>query len=267
MDSLDVVQLTRSLVDIDSTTGREGEVGQWLAHHLRQTGYLVTEQPVDAHRFNIIATITPAVTPTVVFSTHVDCVPPYFPSRLEGERLYGRGACDAKGILSAQVAAAEYAKTIAAQMMKTIRMVRLAATFIALVAMTISFSHQAHYLAALGMTSYAAWLIPGAIDALTFICVRVLATQAVETKGRSTAGWMLSFPVIVSGVINFVAPGEVLVKIAYVIAVLLIPAAEVVASRLRPDRRSPPAPAGSSASSPPPPSSVVPPASAGRTPV
>jgi acetylornithine deacetylase len=107
VDSLDVVQLTRSLVDIDSTTGREGDVGRWLAHYLRQNGYLVTEQPVDAHRFNIIATMKPAVTPTVVFSTHVDCVPPYFPSRLEGERLYGRGACDAKGILSAQVAAAD----------------------------------------------------------------------------------------------------------------------------------------------------------------
>ena len=73
----------------------------------RQTGYVVTEQPVDAHRFNIIATVNAVVTPTVVFSTHVDCVPPFFPSRLEGERLYGRGACDAKGIVSAQVAAAD----------------------------------------------------------------------------------------------------------------------------------------------------------------
>jgi acetylornithine deacetylase len=107
VDSLDLVQLTRSLVDIDSTTGQEGEVGRWLANHLRQTGYVVIEQPVDAHRFNIIATVNAVVTPTVVFSTHVDCVPPFFPSRLEGERLYGRGACDAKGIVSAQVAAAD----------------------------------------------------------------------------------------------------------------------------------------------------------------
>ena len=42
-----------------------------------------------------------------MFSTHFDCVPPFFPSRVEGDRLYGRGACDAKGILAAQVAAAE----------------------------------------------------------------------------------------------------------------------------------------------------------------
>jgi acetylornithine deacetylase len=107
VDSLDVVELTRSLVDIDSTTGREGEVGRWLANHLRQTGYAVIEQPVDTQRFNIIATADPAVTPTVVFSTHVDCVPPFFPSRIEGERVYGRGACDAKGIVSAQVTAAD----------------------------------------------------------------------------------------------------------------------------------------------------------------
>ena len=46
-------------------------------------------------------------TPAVTFSTHFDCVPPFFPSRIEGDRLYGRGACDAKGILAAQVAAAD----------------------------------------------------------------------------------------------------------------------------------------------------------------
>ena len=45
--------------------------------------------------------------PVVVLSTHYDCVPPFFPSRVEDGALYGRGACDAKGILAAQVAAAE----------------------------------------------------------------------------------------------------------------------------------------------------------------
>lgn len=100
----DLVTLARSLVDIDSTTGREGEAGRWLSNYLRQAGYNVIEQPVDRDRFNVIAT---AGTPAVVFSTHFDCVPPFFPSRLEGDRLYGRGACDAKGILAAQVAAAD----------------------------------------------------------------------------------------------------------------------------------------------------------------
>jgi acetylornithine deacetylase len=107
VDPLDLVRLTCSLVDIDSTTGREGEVGRWLADHLRQSGYVVSEQPVDRQRFNVMATCSATAAPTVMFSTHVDCVPPYFPSRLEGDRLFGRGACDAKGILAAQVAAAD----------------------------------------------------------------------------------------------------------------------------------------------------------------
>ena len=104
---VDIVALTRALVDIDSTTGREGEAGRWLADYLRRAGYTVTEQPVDASRFNVVATAGASATPSVFFSTHFDCVPPFFSSRVEGDRLYGRGACDAKGILSAQVAAAD----------------------------------------------------------------------------------------------------------------------------------------------------------------
>jgi acetylornithine deacetylase len=105
---VDLLSLARALVDIDSTTGREGEAGRWLADYLRHAGYAVTEQPVEADRFNVMATTGPAAgAPSVVFSTHFDCVPPFFPSRVEGDRLYGRGACDAKGILSAQVAAAD----------------------------------------------------------------------------------------------------------------------------------------------------------------
>jgi acetylornithine deacetylase len=105
---LDVVELTRALVDIDSTTGREGALGRWLSDYLRQVGYAVVEQPVDDQRFNIIATPTSSAgPPSVVFSTHFDCVPPFFPSRVQDGRVYGRGACDAKGILSVQVAAAD----------------------------------------------------------------------------------------------------------------------------------------------------------------
>src|SRR5688572_15574369 len=102
---VDPVALTRSLVDIDSTTGREAEVGHWLADFLRGRGYDVVEQPVANGRFNVLATLeTPA---EVAFSTHVDCVPPFFPSREERGLIFGRGACDAKGILAAQVTAAE----------------------------------------------------------------------------------------------------------------------------------------------------------------
>lgn len=75
-----------------------------LANFLRGRGYSVLEQPLGNGRTNVIAAVGE---PDVVFSTHFDCVPPFFPSRIEGGLLYGRGACDAKGILAAQVAAAE----------------------------------------------------------------------------------------------------------------------------------------------------------------
>jgi acetylornithine deacetylase len=125
---VDVLDLARSLIDIESTTGNEGEVGAWLAAYLRGRGYSVLEQPLEplagsglpapgsrlpasgsrlpapGSRINVIAAVGE---PEVVFSTHFDCVPPFFPSRIDGDLLYGRGACDAKGILAAQVAAAE----------------------------------------------------------------------------------------------------------------------------------------------------------------
>jgi acetylornithine deacetylase len=105
MDPIDPVAFARTLIDIDSTTGREGDVGSWLARFLRDRGYRVDEQPVSDGRFNVLATLE--ASPAVVFSTHVDCVPPFFPSREERGLLFGRGSCDAKGILAAQVAAAE----------------------------------------------------------------------------------------------------------------------------------------------------------------
>jgi acetylornithine deacetylase len=101
---VDLVALTRALIDIDSTTGREADAGRWLASYLRGIGFDVAEQPVDDGRFNVMAVPPNA---QVVLSTHFDCVPPFFPSRLDGGRIVGRGACDAKGILAAQVAAAD----------------------------------------------------------------------------------------------------------------------------------------------------------------
>ena len=98
------VEFARELIDIDSTTGREQAAGDWLAARLRAMGYSVVEQPVGNGRRNIVATLD---APIVVLSTHYDCVPPFFPSSVRDGRLYGRGACDAKGILAAQVAAAE----------------------------------------------------------------------------------------------------------------------------------------------------------------
>ena len=95
---------------MDSTTGHEGAVAKFLADFLRERGYSVLEQPLipdprsPSPRINVIAAVGE---PDVVFSTHFDCVPPFFPSRVEDGVLYGRGACDAKGILAAQIAAAE----------------------------------------------------------------------------------------------------------------------------------------------------------------
>ena len=105
MDSLTQIRITRALIDIDSTTGREADAGEFIARTLEDLGWQVERQPVIDGRFNVIAR-TPSE-PSVVFSTHFDCVPPFFPSREQNGRVYGRGACDAKGILVAQIAAAE----------------------------------------------------------------------------------------------------------------------------------------------------------------
>ena len=101
---MNALSFARELIDIDSTTGIEQAAGDWLVHQLRALGYRVDEQPVAGGRRNVVATLDP---PAVVLSTHYDCVPPFFPSSVRDGRLYGRGACDAKGILAAQVAAVE----------------------------------------------------------------------------------------------------------------------------------------------------------------
>jgi acetylornithine deacetylase len=102
----DVESLTRALVDIDSTTGREQDIAEWLSAFLLDRDYRITEQPIADGRFNVFAHLDAA--PRVVFSTHFDCVPPYMPFRQERGMLFGRGSCDAKGILAAQVMAVEH---------------------------------------------------------------------------------------------------------------------------------------------------------------
>jgi acetylornithine deacetylase len=108
MDPVTQIRLTRELIDIDSTTGQEGEAGRWIAATLSELGYQVSQQDVAPGRFNVVAHLGK---PEVVFSTHFDCVPPFFASREEGGRLIGRGAADAKGALVAQIAAAERLRT------------------------------------------------------------------------------------------------------------------------------------------------------------
>jgi acetylornithine deacetylase len=102
---MNVIELTRKLIDIPSVSGDEQEVGVFLKSHLESLGYCVQLQEVAANRFNIFATTDAA--PRVVLSTHLDTVPPHIKSSEDDEKVYGRGACDAKGIIAAQINAAE----------------------------------------------------------------------------------------------------------------------------------------------------------------
>jgi len=112
--ALDPIHLTRQLIDIESITYNEGAVGQFLGEFLAARGFDVETMPVEqdsessaaGERFNIYAH-TADETPDVVFSTHMDTVPPFIPSSEDEQFVYGRGACDAKGIIAAQIAASE----------------------------------------------------------------------------------------------------------------------------------------------------------------
>ncbi|HUE51822.1 MAG TPA: M20/M25/M40 family metallo-hydrolase [Terriglobales bacterium] len=104
---MDVVAFTRQLVDIESVTGNEGPVGDFLRRELSRLGFQAKKLPVEGVRGNVYATAPEQPRPEIVFSTHMDTVPPFIPSREDADRVYGRGACDAKGIIAAQVAAAD----------------------------------------------------------------------------------------------------------------------------------------------------------------
>jgi acetylornithine deacetylase len=105
---MDLFELTRALVDMESVTNNEGNVGEFLFGHLStlaaKYGGQVERMPVEAQRFNVFATWGQ---PIVTLSTHMDTVPPFFPSSEDDEFLWGRGACDAKGIAAAMICTAE----------------------------------------------------------------------------------------------------------------------------------------------------------------
>lgn len=107
LSAMDPITLTRQLVDIESITGNEAAVANYLYGELCRLGYQTRKMPVEAGRFNVYATSPDHANPAVVFSTHMDTVPPFIPSSEDAERIYGRGSCDAKGIISAQIGAAE----------------------------------------------------------------------------------------------------------------------------------------------------------------
>src|SRR5258708_2647785 len=105
---MDLFELTRALVDIESTTGQEKNVGDYLFAHLSARTALHSGQIERIHaepdRDNILACWGE---PVVTLSTHMDTVPPFFGSREDGDFIWGRGSCDAKGIIAAMIAAAE----------------------------------------------------------------------------------------------------------------------------------------------------------------
>jgi acetylornithine deacetylase len=100
----DPFELTRALVALDTPTGAEGPATDLLERALSREGYRTLRQPVTAGRDNLLAFREP---PALVFSTHVDCVPPYVPLAEDAEAIRGRGSCDAKGLAAAMVAASE----------------------------------------------------------------------------------------------------------------------------------------------------------------
>ncbi len=103
---MDPIRLTRRLIDIESISGNEGAVGAELYDELCRLGYTTHKMPIEHQRFNVIATIDERA-PEIVFSTHMDTVPPFIPSSEDADNVYGRGACDAKGIIAAQIAACQ----------------------------------------------------------------------------------------------------------------------------------------------------------------
>ncbi len=103
-----VFELTRELIDIPSITPEEGNVGQYLFAYLSRIAAAhngrVEKIEVEPDRWNVFASFG---TPLVTLSTHMDTVPPWVPSRVDDEFIWGRGACDTKGIIASMITAAE----------------------------------------------------------------------------------------------------------------------------------------------------------------
>src|ERR1700712_2149992 len=105
---MQVFELTRRLIDIESITPNEREMGEFLWSHLSalalRFGGHAERMHVEENRDNVFVRFGD---PHVVLSTHMDTVPPFFPSRDDDEHIWGRGACDTKGIIASMITAAE----------------------------------------------------------------------------------------------------------------------------------------------------------------
>jgi acetylornithine deacetylase len=101
---MNLFELSGKLIDIESITGNENRIAFFLRDYLSGLGYRVSMQEAAPDRFNVQAFLEQ---PLVVFTTHLDTVPPFIPFHEDEHYIYGRGACDAKGIMAAQIEAAE----------------------------------------------------------------------------------------------------------------------------------------------------------------
>jgi acetylornithine deacetylase len=101
---MELFELTRKLIDIESVTGREKAAGLFLETYLISRGFSVKLQEIQPDRFNVMAFLGK---PRAILSTHMDTVPPFIPSSEDEDHIHGRGACDAKGSIAAQVKAVE----------------------------------------------------------------------------------------------------------------------------------------------------------------
>lgn len=102
---MNLFELTKSLMNVPSVSGDEQAVGFWLRDYLQSLGWTVELQKVSENQNNVIAILNE--NSRVWFSTHLDTVPPFIPPIEDDDKIYGRGACDAKGIIAAQITAAE----------------------------------------------------------------------------------------------------------------------------------------------------------------
>jgi acetylornithine deacetylase len=104
---MDIFQFTRALMEIESISSNEGAAGRWLRDYLTDAGFDVTTQLVSDDRINVYARTGD---PVVTFSSHIDTVPPFIGFSEDEQNIYGRGACDAKGVIAGQVFAAKRLK-------------------------------------------------------------------------------------------------------------------------------------------------------------
>ena len=102
---MNLFELLVNLISIPSISGDEEAVGFYLRDYLEGLGWTVELQTVSPNQNNVIAYLND--TPRVFFSTHIDVVPPHISASEDDEKIYGRGACDAKGIVASQIFAAE----------------------------------------------------------------------------------------------------------------------------------------------------------------